>query len=72
MKVLGYDVVASYKALLGIIILPISLIFYSFVFHYGLKKYFLPNNPARRRRLTLLFFFVYPLYAFSKYYKFLY
>jgi glycerol-3-phosphate O-acyltransferase/dihydroxyacetone phosphate acyltransferase len=63
-KILGKDVVASFKILASIIILPTSIIIYTFLFYLYIR-----NKPyakgIKAKLLSLLFLFFWPIYISS-------
>lgn len=64
-KVLGKDVVASNKIVASLIIMPISIILFTFLFSLAIKgRKFAANGKGRK--LTLLFFFLWPIYVSCK------
>jgi len=59
-KIQGKDVVASYKVLSAIVIVPISVVIYTLMFYYFAAQYH-PSDDAFW--LSVLFFFLWPVYV---------
>lgn len=63
-KVLGKDVVASYKMLASLIIMPISNVIFTFLFWYLIRNRTLYKRFGKK--LIVMFFFMWPIYASCK------
>ena len=63
-KIAANDVVASYKILCAFVILPIHALFFTTGFYFIISG-FLTSFPKYQALLTLAFFLIWPIYAFS-------
>ncbi|CAD8112845.1 unnamed protein product [Paramecium sonneborni] len=60
-KLSGKDVIASYKILASIMIVPAAIAIYTVLFHYALKKWNFISK-EKQLKLTLIFFLLWPFY----------
>jgi glycerol-3-phosphate O-acyltransferase/dihydroxyacetone phosphate acyltransferase len=58
-KVLGKDVVASYKIIASAIVLPTSIIIYTILFYLGIRK----RVGVKAKFYSLLFLVLWPIYV---------
>ena len=65
-KILGKDVVASYKIICAVGMFPIYAFLFAFLYYLLIRKYITPNY-FYQFLLTISFFFLWPLYAYSNF-----
>ena len=63
-KILGKDVVASYKVMLAVVILPISVFIVTLLFNFIGIPLFLPSLLPIRYSISILFCILYPIYNY--------
>ena len=63
-KILGKDVVASYKIMLAVVMLPVQFALITFLFAFVFIPFFLPVLESRRLVSTLVFMTLYPPYTY--------
>ena len=61
-KVLGKDVVASYKVLASAIVVPTSILLYTVLFYFSIRKRHFARG-LRSKVFTLLFLVLWPIYV---------
>lgn len=61
-KILGKDVVASYKILSSFIIVPFAITIYTCMFLVGIRRF--AFGKKHQFKLSLLFFFCWPIYVY--------
>lgn len=63
-KISGKDVVASYKVLAALVIVPISICIYTAAFYFSIGKWNLVD-PSSRTKATIAFLFAWPIYIIA-------